>query len=105
MEKSCKKCAPKAGPRPFFYFCKQPETVIACKKLFSEYYTLKGDYQKPLKKLTLFFLSNPVPFNGQGYKKQKGLGNSDQWLFRLRNKFTKISLLVIYYQTKFDAVI
>ena len=35
---------------------------------------MKGDYQKPLKKLTLFFLSNPVPFNGQSYKSQKGLG-------------------------------
>ena len=62
------------------------------------------DYQKPFKKLTLFFLSNPVPFNGQSYKKQKGLGTSDQSLFRLRNKFAKVSLLVIYYQTKFDVV-
>ena len=56
---------------------------------------MKGDYQKPLKKLTLFFLFNPVPFNGQSYKKQKGLGTSDQSFFRLQNKFTKISLLVI----------
>ena len=47
-------------------------------------------YQKPLKKLTLFSLSKPVPFNGQSYKKQKGLGNSDQSLFRLQNKFKKI---------------
>ena len=65
---------------------------------------MKRDYQKPLKKLTLFFLSNPVPFNGQSYQKQKGPGTSDQSLFRLRNKFTKISLLVIYYLTKFDGV-
>ena len=84
MQKSCRKCAPKV--RPLFYFGKQPKTAIACKK---------GDYQKPLKKLTLFFLSNPVPFNGQSHKKQKGLGSSDQSLFWLRNKFTKISLLVI----------
>ena len=34
---------------------------------------LKGDYQKSLKKLTLFFLSNPVPFNGQSYQKNRGL--------------------------------
>ena len=66
---------------------------------------MKGDYQKPLKKLTLFFLSNPVPFNGRSYKKQKGLGTSDKSLFRLRNKFKNISVLVIYYQTKFDAVL
>ena len=31
------------------------------------------DYQKAFKKLNLFFLSNPVPFNGQSYQKQKGL--------------------------------
>ena len=38
-------------------------------------------------------------------KKQKGLGTSDQSLFRLQNRFKKISFLVIYYQTKFDGVI
>ena len=42
---------------------------------------------------------NPVPFNGQSYKKQKELGTSDQSLFRLRKKFKK----VIYYQAKFEA--
>ena len=63
---------------------------------------LKRDYQKPVKNLTLFFLLNPVPFNGQIYKNQKGLGTSDQSLFRLQNKFTKISILVTHYQTKFD---
>ena len=66
---------------------------------------MKGDYQKALKKLTLFFLSNPVPFNGQSYQKQKGPGTSDQSLFSLQNKFRKIPLLVIYYLTKFDDVI
>ena len=66
---------------------------------------MKEDYQKPLKKLTLFFLLSPVSFNRQCYQKQKGPGTSDQSLFRLRNKFTKTSLLVIYYLTKFDGVI
>ena len=28
MEKSCRKCAPKARPRPLFYFGKQPKTAI-----------------------------------------------------------------------------
>ena len=64
---------------------------------------MKEDYQKPLENLALVFLSNPVPFNGQSYKKQKGLGTSDQSLFRLQNKF--FSLLVRYYQTKLDGVI
>ena len=66
---------------------------------------MKEDYQKALKKVTLFFLSNPVPFNSQNYQKQKGPGTSDQLLFRLRNKFRKIPLLVMYYLTKFDDVI
>ena len=74
-------------------------------KFFLKQDILKEDYQKPLKRLTLFFLSNPAPFNGQSYKKQKGLGTTDQSLFRLQNKFTKISLLFIYYQAKFDGVI
>ena len=65
---------------------------------------MKDDYQKALKKLTLFFLSNPVPFNGQSYQKQKGSGTSDQSLFRLQNKFRKIPLFIIYYLTKFDDV-
>ena len=38
---------------------------------------MKGNYQKPLKKLTLFFLSNAALFTGQSYQKQKGPGTSD----------------------------
>ena len=65
---------------------------------------MKEDYQNALKKLTLFFLSNPVPFNGQSYQKQKGPGTSDQSLFKLQNKSRKITLLVTYFRTKFDDV-
>ena len=103
MDKSCRTCARKASPRSLFYFDKQPKTVITCKKFFERYFV--RELLKTLKKLTLFFLSNPIPFNGQSYQKQKGPGTSDQSLFRLRNKFTKISLLVIYDLTKFDGVI
>ena len=63
---------------------------------------LKEDYQKALKKLILFFLSNPVPFNGQRYQKQKRPGTSDQSLSRIQNKFRKIPLLVI--SDQFDYV-
>ena len=66
---------------------------------------MKEDYQKALKKLILFFLSKPVPFNGQSYLKERGPGTSDQSLFRLQNEFRKIPLLVIYYLTKFDDII
>ena len=66
---------------------------------------MKEDDQKPLKKSTLFFLPNSVPFNGQSYQKQKGPGTSAQLPFRLRTKFRKVILLVIFYLTKFDDVI
>ena len=64
---------------------------------------MKEDYQKALKKETLFFLSNPVPFNGQKYQKMDS-GTSHQSLFKSQNKFRKIPLFVIYYLTKFDDV-
>ena len=41
-------------------------------------YILKDDYQKALKKLTLCFLLNTVPFTGQEYEKQKRPESSDQ---------------------------
>ena len=62
---------------------------------------MKEDYQKALKKFTLFFLMNPY---GQSYQKQKITGTSEQLLSRLQNKFRRIPLLVIYYLTKFDDV-
>ena len=60
---------------------------------------------KSLEKVTLFFLLNLVLFNGQNCKKQKEPGTNDQSFFRLQNKFRKISLLVVYYLTKFDDAI
>ena len=71
--------------------------------LFKIRYFERG-LSKAFKNVILFFLSNPVPFNGQNYQKQKGPGASDQSLFRLRNKFKNIPLFVIYYLTKFDDV-
>ena len=66
---------------------------------------MKQDYQKALKRVTLFLLSSPVPLFGQNYQKQEGPGTSDQWPFRLGKKFRKIPVLVMYYLTKFDDVI
>ena len=34
MEKSCRKCSPKASPRPRFKFAKKPKTAVAYKKFF-----------------------------------------------------------------------
>ena len=59
---------------------------------------------KSLKKVKFIFLSNPVPYNGQSYQKQKEFGSSHQSLFRPGNKFRKIPLFVRYYLTKFDDV-
>ena len=71
--------------------------------LFKIRYFERGLPKSP--KLILFFLSSPVPFNGQSYQKQKGSGASDQPLFRLENKFSKIPLLVICCMTIFDDII
>ena len=57
---------------------------------------MKEDYQKALKKLTLFFLSNPVPFIGQEYEKQKGPGSSDQLLFMVTKLLTFTFYFVIF---------
>ena len=59
---------------------------------------------KAFKKLTLCFLPNSVLFNGKSHQKQKGPGTNSLSLFKLRNKFTKVSLLVTYYLTKFDGL-
>ena len=62
---------------------------------------MKEDYQKAFKKLTLFFLLSPDPFNEQSYQKQKGSGASDQLLFRLQHNFKNIPVFIIYFLTKF----
>ena len=105
MEKSWRKYAPKASPRPLFNsgkFLKQP---LRARNYYKNKIFWKRITKKTLKKSTLFFLPNPVLFNGQSYQKQKGSETSDQSLYRLWNKFRKILLLVIYYLTKFDDVI
>ena len=60
---------------------------------------------KTFKIVNFIFSFEPSPFKWKSYDKKKGFGTSHQSLFRLQNKFKKISLSVIYYQTKFDDVI
>ena len=36
MEKLCRKCAPKASPRPPFSLSKQPKTALACKNFLKK---------------------------------------------------------------------
>ena len=56
---------------------------------------MKKSYQKVLKKSTLFFLLNPVPFNRQIYQKQNGSGTSDQSLFQ--NSIISYALSIKFY--------
>ena len=58
---------------------------------------------KSLEKVYFTFFLNSITFNG--LKPGKGPGTSDHSLFRLRNKFRKMLLLVMYYMTKFVNVI
>ena len=102
MEKLWRKCASKASPRPFF-LVDNPKQSLYARTFFKSKIFWERIIKNP--KLTFFFLSSPVPFNKQSYPKQKEPGTSDQSLFRLRNKFKNISLLVMYYLTKFDDVI
>ena len=68
-------------PEPFFILVNNPKQPLDTRNVFKNKIFWE-DYKKPFKKLTLFFLSNPVLFNRQSYQKQKGPGTSDQSLFR-----------------------
>ena len=95
----------KLVPSPFLILVNNPKQPLHARNSLKNKIFLNRIIKKPLKKLTLFILLNPVPFNGQDYGKQKGSGTSDHLLFRLQNKFRIIVLLVMYYLTKFDNVI
>ena len=94
MEKSCRKCAPKLAPDPFLILLNNKSSHCIQEILKVRYF--KRGLSKSLKKLTLFFLWNPVPLKGQKYQKQKRSGTGDQSLFKLQNKFRKISLNSFY---------
>ena len=60
-------------PDPFSILLNSPKQPLHARNFFKNKIICKEDYQKALKKLTLFFLSNPVPFNGQNIKNKRGL--------------------------------
>ena len=105
MEDHAENVLQRLVPDPVLILVNSPKQPLHARNFFLKKDILKEDYQKTLKKLTIFFMSHPVPFNGQNYKKQKGPGTSNQSLFRLQNKFRKIPLLIIYYLTKFNDII
>ena len=55
--------------------------------------------------LTLFFVGTQSLIMDKIMKNKRGSKTSNQSLFRLRMKLRKISLLMMYYLTKFDDVI
>ena len=74
----------KLVPDPFLILVNNTKQPLHARNSFkNKIYILKEDYQKALKKLTLFFLLNPVPFNGQSHQIQKGPETGDQLVFRL----------------------
>ena len=90
MEKSCRKYVPKTGLWPLFNNGKQPLHTIDSFKI--RYF--KRGLPKSLKKLTLFFLLNPVPFNEQDYEKQKGPAGIYPRIFTNVRFGTKIEISV-----------
>ena len=80
MENHAENVHQKLDPDPYLIFLNNPKQPLHT----------RNSFEKALKKLTLFFLSNLVPFNGQSYQKQKGSGTSHQSLFRSKNKYRKI---------------
>ena len=89
MEKSCRKCTPKAFTRHLFNSGKWLKAAIACKKVFQKMQYFERELSKGLKKVNFIFLSNPISFNGQDYKKLNGHETSDQSLFRLQKSSEK----------------
>ena len=72
----------KLVPGPCFILVNNPKQPFHARNSFKNriFYILEEEYHKAWKHLTLFFNSNPVPFNGQSY--QKGSGTSEQSLIR-----------------------
>ena len=67
MEKSCKKCAPKS-PDTFLLLVNNTKQPLHSRNSFKNKIFIKRIIKKTL---TLFFLLNPVPFNGLDYEKEK----------------------------------
>ena len=71
--KSCRRCTPKAYPRPLLILVNNPKQPSHARN-FSKYKNiLKKGYQKVFKNLTLFFLLNPNILMDKVIKSKRGL--------------------------------
>ena len=64
LNKSCKKWNQKLAPDPILILLNNPKQPFHARSSLKIKIFFKKNYQQALKKLTLFFLSNPVSFNG-----------------------------------------
>ena len=104
IEKSCRKFTAKVSPRPFIILINNLKQPLHARNCFKVRY-FERRLSKSLEKGNFIFFGTQSLSIDKIFQKQKGPGSSDQLLFRLRNKFRKIPLLVMYYQTKFDDII
>ena len=79
----------KLAPEPFLILLNNQKQPLPARNYLKNKVFWKRIIKKSLR--SFFFFSNPVPFNGQCYHKQKGSGTSHQSLFRTWNKFKKNS--------------
>ena len=80
----------KLVPVPYLILVNNPKQPLHSRNYFENRY-LERELSKNLKKVHLFFLSNPVPFNRQNYQ--------------TTSRSSVAPLLVMYYLTKFDDII
>ena len=69
----------KLVPDLFLILVNKPKQPLHARNSFKNNIFWKKDYQEALKKLTLFFLLNPVAFNGQSYENKRSLELVTSW--------------------------
>ena len=84
----------KLVPDPLLILVNNPKEPLHARNYFKNKIFWKRFIKNP-KLSQLYFFFRTQSLNVQNYQKQKGPGSSAQLLFRLRNKFKKITLLVI----------
>ena len=94
----------KQVPDLFRILANNPKQPLHTINSFKVRYFERGS-SKSLKKGSFVFLFQTQSLSTDKIIKKKRPGASDQLLFRLRNKFKKVPLLVMCYLTKFDDVI
>ena len=75
MENHVEKVPQNLDPVLFLMLTNNPKQPLHARCCFKIKTFWKWIIKKPWKKLTLFFLLNPIPFNGQDHKKQKEVWN------------------------------